>query len=52
MKHRTKDIGRRMTEYIIDMAYTLNVGWVFIKTVIMVFWISGLIYVVIDANTI
>ena len=34
-----------MTEYIIDMAYTLNAGWVFIQTVIMVFWISSLIFI-------
>ena len=45
MKHRTKDIGQRMIEYIIDIAYTFNAEWVFIKTVIMVFLIGSLIFI-------
>ncbi len=39
-----------MNEYIIDMAYTLTVGWNFLKLTIMICWILGLIYVVIDAD--
>ena len=39
-----------MTEYIIDMEYTLMVGWNFIRLVIMICLVLGLIYVVIDAN--
>ena len=47
-KHRTKIIGQRMTEYIVDMAYTLSAGWVFIQTVIMVCWIGSLIFIAVN----